>query len=61
MCGIDHPVQMSRGVFDVVVFVLSRSAFSGDHAAAMDIYGGDALETGLRHFIDGKREHYGNS
>src|SRR3977135_821925 len=37
MRGVDHPMQMRRGVFDVVVLVLPGSAFGANHGAAMDI------------------------
>jgi hypothetical protein len=37
MRGVDHPMQMSRRVFDVVVFVLARSALGGNHSATMDV------------------------
>jgi hypothetical protein len=37
MRGVDHPMQMSRRVFDVVVFVLARSALGGNHSATRDV------------------------
>ena len=38
MFGVDHSMQMRSCIFDVVVFVLSCSAFRGNHSATMDIF-----------------------
>ena len=36
--GVDHSMQIGGGIFDVEMLVLACSAFSGEHAAAMDIF-----------------------
>ena len=38
MRGVDHPMQMRRGVFDVVVLVLAGPTFGGEDAAAVDVF-----------------------
>jgi hypothetical protein len=35
--GVDHSMHIG-GIFDVEMLVLACSAFSGEHAAAMDIF-----------------------
>jgi hypothetical protein len=36
--GLDHPVQVRRGVFDVKSLILTRPAFGGDNPAAVNFF-----------------------
>src|SRR5712671_6925707 len=44
--GLNHPVQVSRRIFNISMLILSRPAFSRQQTAAMDI-----LEIPVREFV----------
>jgi hypothetical protein len=36
--GFEHPMQVDRGILDVIIFVLSRPAFGGKHSTTVHIF-----------------------